>query len=165
MGFKFRLFSKRCILIRLNFWWLPSRHKFSPKRLCTQSFQLHFHFLSGVHNICASMFKKCANLPWWIVTLSRKMCLKQKGWILSIAQCLCWQIYSLWFKTCTNLPWWIVNLIHKMCLKQKGWILITLACIICLGPESWFLIKDGSAAVVIWAESSFGADLWQADSH
>ena len=78
LGFKFTLFSKRCILIGLNFWWLPSRHMFAPKRLGIQTFQLHFHYLSGVHNICACMFKKCAILPWWIVTLFAKCALRER---------------------------------------------------------------------------------------
>ena len=61
--FKVTLVSKRCILIRLNFWRLPSCHKFASKQLGTLSLQLHFYFLSGVHNnLCLYVQEMCYSL-------------------------------------------------------------------------------------------------------
>ena len=159
MGFKFTLFSNRCIFIGLNFWWLPSRHKFDPKRLGTQTFQLHFHFLSGVHNICACAvfvltnllvwFKTCANLPWWIVTLVHKMCLKVKGWILNIAQCLCWLIYLCVSKLVLAFLGELWTCFTKCAFNWKGEFWNTYAFRIRLGAlESWFLIKNSGVADV-----------------
>ena len=46
--------------IGLNFWWLPSYRKFVSKQLGTLSFQLLFHFSSGVHNnLCLYVLEYC----------------------------------------------------------------------------------------------------------
>ena len=139
----------RCILIGLNFWRLTSCHKFASKQLGTQSLQLHFHFLSGVHNICACMFKKCANLPRWIVTLVHKMCLQLKGWILNIAQCLCWLIYLCVSKLVLAFLGELWTCFTKCAFNWKGEFWNTYAFRIRLGAlESWFLIKNSGVADV-----------------
>ena len=61
--FKVTLVSKRCILIGLTFWRLSSCHKIASKQLGTLSLQLHFYFLSGVHNnLCLYVQEMCYSL-------------------------------------------------------------------------------------------------------
>ena len=63
LGFKVTLVSKRCILIGLTFWRLSSCHKIASKQLGTLSLQLHFYFLSGVHNnLCLYVQEMCYSL-------------------------------------------------------------------------------------------------------
>ena len=95
------------------------------------------------------MFKKCANLPWWIVTLVHKMCLKVKGWILNIAQCLCWLIYLCVSKLVLAFLGELWTCFTKCAFNWKGEFWNTYAFKIRLGAlESWFLIKNSGVADV-----------------
>ena len=95
------------------------------------------------------MFKKCANLPWWIVTLVHKMCLKVKGWILNIAQCLCWLIYLCVSKLVLAFLGELWTCFTKCAFNWKGEFWNTYAFRIRLGAlESWFLIKNSGVADV-----------------
>ena len=111
------------------------------------------------------MFKKCANLPWWIVTLFRKMCLNLKGWILNIAQCLCRLIYLCVSKLVPTFLGELWTCFTKCALSLKGefWTLKHVN----LSGSIRILISDEK----LWcswgdrAASSLKADMWQADSH